>query len=119
LILSFRHVYTRKKLSDEMEKAPSTISFHLKRLIEADVVEKFHENGEVKYRLKDEPAIDKLLIQHKDGLLDDLVVTFYDYYLEWSKGGWLKLVASFLNNKKNQKLHDDIINEIFPHPYWG
>ncbi|MCK4365591.1 MAG: ArsR family transcriptional regulator [Thermoplasmatales archaeon] len=119
LILSFRHVRTRKQFSEELEKTQSTVSYHLNKLIEVDVVEKFKDKLLVKYRLKDEKEIDKLLIRYKDGLLDDLVVAFYDYYLTWKKTRWLKLILKFLNDKDKEKMHDDFLWEMFPHPYWG
>jgi predicted transcriptional regulator len=119
LVLSMRHVRTRTELSRELEKSPSAVLYHLDKLIEAEVVEKFKENNKIKYRLKDEKETDKLLIKHREGLLDELVVTFYDYYLYWKKSNWLKLVIKFLNDKEKEKMHDDILWEIFPHPYWG
>lgn len=119
LILSFRHVRTRRQLSEELEKAQSTVSFHLNQLIKADVVEKFKEDKLVKYRLRDEKWTDKLLIQYKEGLLDELVVTFYDYYLYWKREKWLRLAIKFLYDREKIKVDYDFIWEIFPHPYWG
>lgn len=119
LILSMRHVCTRIQFSKELEKSPSTVTYHLKKLIEADVVRKFKDNNKIKYRLKDEKSTDKLLIQYREGLLDELVVTFYDYYLMWSKYKWFKLMIKFLNDKNNAKMHDEFFYELFPHPYYG
>lgn len=119
LILSMRHVRTRIQISRELEKSPSAVTYHLKKLVEADVVVKFKENKLVKYRLKDEKSTDKLLIQHREGLLDELVVTFYDYYLMWSKYKWFKLIIGFLNDKNNAKMHDEFFYQLFPHPYYG
>ena len=114
-----RHVRTRRQLSEELEKSQSTVSYHMDKLIEVDLVEKFSENNLIKYRLKNEKETDKLLIKHKDGLLDEVVVTFYDYYLTWKKTWWLRKITKFLNNKDNEKMHDDFLWEMFPHPYWG
>ena len=119
LILSLRHVRTRRQFSEELEKSQSTVSYHLNKLIEVDVVEKFHEDKLVKYKLKNEKETDKLLIQYKEGLLDEIVVLFYDYYEMWSKIKWIKLFIKFLNDKDKAKMHDEFFNEMFPHPYWG
>ena len=117
LILSLYHVRTRKQFSQELEKSQSTVSFHLKKLIEADVVEKFYEDNLVKYRLKNEKETDKLLIQYKEGLLDEIVVTFYDYYEIWYKIKWVKMVFKFLDNNHEKTMQ--FFYDMFPHPYWG
>ena len=117
LILSLYHVQTRRQFSQELEKSQSTVSYHLKNLIKADVVEKFHDDKLVKYKLKNEKETDKLLIQYKEGLLDEIVVLFYDYYNAWSSVEWVRLVFKFLENNHEKTI--EFLNYIFPHPYWG
>ena len=119
LVLSMRHVLSRAELSKELEISMSNVSYHLKKLIQAGIVEKFKENKIIKYRLKDEKETDKLLIKHREGLLDELVVTFYDYYLYWEREKWLRMAIKFLYDGEKVKMHYDFIWEIFPHPYWG
>jgi predicted transcriptional regulator len=117
LILSLYHVQTRKQFSKELEKSQSTVTYHLKNLIKADVVEKFHKDNLVKYKLKNEKETDKLLIQYKEGLLDEIVVLFYDYYNAWNTVKWVKLVVKFLENNHEETL--EFLYYMFPHPYWG
>ena len=117
LILSFWHVGTRKQLSDELEKSLSTVSFHLNKLIEADVVEKFKDGKFIKYKLKDERSTDKLLIQYQEGLLDELVVIFYDYYERWYKIKWLKICIKYFDANHEKTM--EFLWDMFPHPYWG
>jgi DNA-binding transcriptional ArsR family regulator len=119
LVLSMRHVLSREELSKELEKPLSTLSYHLKKLIDADIVEKFKENKIIKYRLENEKETDKLLIKNREGLLDELVVTFYDYYLYWEREKWLRMAIKFLYDREKVKMDYDFIWEIFPHPYWG
>jgi DNA-binding transcriptional ArsR family regulator len=100
-------------LCDELEKSSSTVLYHLNKLIDADIVEKFKEKNENKYQLKNEKETDKLLIKHKEGLLDDLVVAFYDLLIVSEKNMWIRPVVKFLRD------NEDFLWEIFPHPYWG
>ncbi|MCK4365586.1 MAG: winged helix-turn-helix transcriptional regulator [Thermoplasmatales archaeon] len=117
LILSMRHVRTRTQLCEELEKSASTVSYHLNKLIEVDIVQRYYDNNKVKYTLWDEATIDKLLIKHKEGLLDDFVVAFYEALNPAGKNTWIRSMLKLL--KKNDEFISEIFSEMFPHPYWG
>ena len=107
-----------KELSDELELSPSAVSYHLNKLIEIDIIQRFYDNNKVKYTLWDEKATDKLLIQYKESLLDEMVVYFYDYYFMWKKYKWIKQFITWLRTTDPEE-HLAYFYDIFPHPYFG
>jgi len=115
LFLSMCHVSTRKELCHDLEKSASTISLHLNKLIERDIVEKFHDGNMVKYRLKDEKATDKILIQYKESLLDRWVIFFFDY-VDFVRADKSLLRFMFWLGK-NEDTFEKLLNDVFPHPY--
>ncbi len=67
-------------LTEALAVAPSTISYHLKRLMDDGIVER--KKG--KYRVVDEEKIADLLIQYRQTFLDSLVDRFVRI---WTKEG--------------------------------
>jgi len=63
---------THKEISEVMDVAPSTLSYHLKRLRDKDII--IREDN--RYKVKDEEAIANLLIQYRRTFLDSLVDRF-------------------------------------------
>ena len=63
---------THSDLTEAIAVAPSTMSYHLKRLVKDNIIEK--EKG--KYRVVDEEKIADLLIQYRQTFLDSLVDRF-------------------------------------------
>ena len=119
LLLSLKHTMTRNDICKELEKSPSTVSYHLDRMIKHDIVQKFIHEGEVMYTLWNEAETDKLLIQYKETIIDDAAARFYDFFngLKYDKG--YRKIAEFIFNKDKVKMHSNFLFEIFPHPYWG
>jgi predicted transcriptional regulator len=97
--------YWRKPydLDFNINKKRQTIDFHLKKLIEADLVEKVKEGRETKYQLKDRFRVWLFLAKYKDALSDNLV----DNMVSWSFDVIERKVDAVSN----------VIWEIFPHPY--
>jgi len=116
LFLSFYHISTRKELCYDLEKSASTISFHLNKLIEMGIVEKFQENNMVKYRLKDERATDKILFHFKKSYLDDIATFFFNYVeRKFADRSFYQLIC-LVGTAEPGQLEKNFY-EIFPHPY--
>ena len=101
VVLTLKPNLSQKKISKLLKKHPTTISFHLKKLIERDVIESTKYGNEVRYRIKNEESLLRLA------------------YLFT---GWKEQVNA--NGKSNGKIDYskfdslmDFIYEIFPHPY--
>lgn len=63
---------SHKELSNALDVAPSTISYHLKKMKKANIVEK--RGGD--YHVKNEEEIADLLVQYQQTFLDSLVDRF-------------------------------------------
>lgn len=118
-IILFLYLYpekSRKKISMDLEKPITTISFHLKKLIDKEIIEKIKNGREYVYRLKNQKEIYKLLIRYEDTLskditLADLISWIRDFYPD---DGLPK------RNPKDKTATEDIMElllEMFPHPY--
>ena len=86
-----------------LNKHPTTIGFHLDKLLKADLIEKVKVGKEMKYRLKDTYKIFTFLIIYNYELSDNTVNI------------WLNSLGLF-----SPKKIDTLINifwEICPHPY--
>jgi DNA-binding MarR family transcriptional regulator len=130
------------ELSKNLKKHPTTINFHLKKLIKAGIIERFSiENGiitiprwgnikffeylpisnEKIYILKDQNIIHKTIIVYKNNFSDDRLVTAALSLIEnlitddeLYKKSAKKTILNF--NSRIDEL-TDYINEVFPHPY--
>ncbi len=67
-----------KDVSKAVRLSPSTISWHLNKLVEAGIVEKRKEGRESYFEVKDPERIVKLLITYKESFLDRLVEGFVE-----------------------------------------
>ena len=83
----------------------------MNKLIELDIVEKFLDNNKVKYRLKNEKATDKVLIQYKKSLLDEWVHYLFNYIDEVRADKLLLRLHIFLNRTDMTK--SDELEKIF------
>ncbi|MFO8110128.1 MAG: winged helix-turn-helix transcriptional regulator [Thermoplasmata archaeon] len=63
---------THKEISEVMDVAPSTLSYHLKKLVDEDMI----TASQRKYRVKNEKEVADLLIQYRRTFLDSLVDRF-------------------------------------------
>ena len=87
----------------QLKKHPTTLDFHLEKLLDADVIEKVKVGKEIKYRLKDCERIFNFCIIYNPELSNDAI----NLWLRWSKLLGPKNFDSILN----------IFYEICPHPY--
>ncbi len=115
LYLTTFHLSTRNEISKDIDKSPSTIYSSLETLIKPGIVESVKDKKFIKYRLKIEKEIDKILIKYRYSLLDKWVVFLFDY-LDWVKSD--KIAFRFLSKyAKKEEYFINLIEEIFPNPY--
>lgn len=88
-----------------LRKHRTTVEFHLKKLLEADLVEKIKEGKEIKYKLKDEDMTWRILIKYKDALSKESI----DEMFKWKEDDQPRLTDKIIN----------VVWEIFPHPYYA
>jgi len=74
-----------KEICAHIGKAPSTISFHMKKLIKEDVVEEISLGKEKSYVIKNEERIIKLLIMYRESFVDKVVDKFLDAWSSFGK----------------------------------
>jgi len=73
---------THKDICNELRLAPSTISFHLKKLEKVDALVTVQSGRNTLYYIKDPEFISDLLIIYRKSFLDDAVSQFVDTWLE-------------------------------------
>jgi len=61
----------QKKISKNLKKHPTTISFHLNKLMNIDIIETIPNGNETIYRIKNPQHISDLLIKYGKSLFDD------------------------------------------------
>jgi DNA-binding transcriptional ArsR family regulator len=129
---------TREEISVELEKTPQTISYHIKKLLESDIIgpaiicdkgvylpknniifERRPTGSEILYKLKDPKRIYDSLVAYPGCVSDipdiDVIIHYYDFiFLEkFSK----KIPKKILNmNTIVDKTLDNLFT-VFPHPY--
>jgi predicted transcriptional regulator len=66
------------ELSKNFDLAPSKLAYHLKKLVEKDIIEKKKEGRITLYKAKDEDAIANVLISYRPSFLDSIVESFLE-----------------------------------------
>ncbi len=67
---------TNKELAEMLELAPSTISWHLRKIDKAGVLTKEKKGREVRFSVKDPEKVATLMISYRAGFLDSLIDNF-------------------------------------------
>ncbi len=67
-----------KDICKEVKKSPSTISFHLKKMIKSDIIEATSLGRETSYSVKNGEEVAKLLITYRNTFLDSAVNSFIE-----------------------------------------
>ncbi len=70
------------ELAQKFDLAPSKLAYHLKKLVEKDIIEKKKEGRITIYRAKDEEAIANVLITFRPSFLDSVVEAFLESWSE-------------------------------------
>lgn len=78
LILLQNGVSTNEQLSEILHLSPSTISWHLKKLVNADILNASAVGRKTIYSIKDSDFVSKILIKYKESFLDTFVDRFVD-----------------------------------------
>lgn len=107
--------HSRRNISEDLEKPLTTISFHLKKLLALNIIEKRRVGHSYAYRIKNQKEMYNLLISYENSLSDDILGPFLEYVKYVLPDG---IPPSYRRRKK--KDIDEIIEalyEIFPHPY--
>lgn len=76
------------ELLRQFQLAPSTLTFHMKKLTEAGLVEARREGRETRYKVAQPDVVGRILVEYKASFLDDVVDRFADVFL--SMGGGLE-----------------------------
>lgn len=71
-----------KEILGQFHFTKGALSFHLKKLLHANIVTKTKRERETIYRIKDENAISQVLITYQSGIVDETVSGFIDV---WTK----------------------------------
>jgi len=122
-----------KELCQMLNKSPSTMNFHIKKLIENDIIEvclagkgfvqrKTHRiiierdivGREIVYRLKDANWVEKVIIMYRNSLLDEIEKDLFDNIDNWDNEKIPRRIRT-LDYSINTSLEKFF--EIFPHPY--
>jgi predicted ArsR family transcriptional regulator len=134
LYLMIHYWSTQVDISNSIQKHPTTIEYHLKKLIDLEIIQQVkpvdgkiyrdekpriiecETTGREKvYILKNPQEIYDLIVTHKHSIIED---TISKHFIEWinyfqTTGHPKKVIAP----KKWEKAIDDVLWEIFPHPY--
>jgi predicted transcriptional regulator len=73
---------THKAIMDLFSISPSTLSFHIKKLVDIGAITKVKEGREHKYFVVDEEEVAKALISYKRSFLDSVVDSFTNTWME-------------------------------------
>jgi predicted transcriptional regulator len=71
-----------KEILGQFHFTKGALSFHLKKLLHANIITKTKREKETIYRIKDENAISQVLITYQSGIVDETVSGFIDV---WTK----------------------------------
>lgn len=74
---------TTTELADRLDKSPSTVSWHLSRLREADLVSRERDGRSVPYALTDPDRVTRLYTIHRKSFADRLVDRLLDIWSEY------------------------------------
>ena len=95
------------EISKHLRKHRKTVSYHLKKLSNADLLECFKINGEKKY----------ILYEGKGRLLD--VAIIYQDCFDEETNRFIKKVLHKIEKASDGCLAEKVIYDMFPHPYYG
>jgi len=107
--------YSRKDISEDLEKPTTTISFHLKKLLALGIIEKRRVGHSYAYRIKNQKEMYHVLITYENSLSEDILSPFLKYVKYVLPDG----IPPSYRRRKKKDIDEiiDVIYEIFPHPY--
>lgn len=90
-----------REIADRIDVAPSTTSFHLKKLLERDIAKKVKVGKETMYMINEPEQVSDLLITYKESFLDSAVDRFVDAWSEFNPENVLR------KTKKEEEKEDE------------
>ncbi len=73
---------SHKRLRKEFHISASTLSFHISKLLDSELVLHSRKGRKFQYKVKDEELVAKVLIRFKEGFIDEVVDEFAKTWLE-------------------------------------
>ena len=80
LFILEHNLCTFGEILEYMKKAPSTISWHLKRLVETDVISIIHGQELQLYKISNTKLVSSVLSKYKDNLSDKVADEYYEMF---------------------------------------
>jgi len=71
-----------KEILSEFPFTKGALSFHMKKLVNANIVTNAKREKETIYKVRDEKGISRVLITYRSGILDDVLNEFIDLWTE-------------------------------------
>ena len=69
---------TFNEIVDHLEKAPSTVSWHIKKLKEAGILNTNYGNDHFLYSILDKEMISRILLEYKESFTDRIIDNYTD-----------------------------------------
>jgi predicted transcriptional regulator len=73
---------TQKRLRKELKISASTLSFHISKLLDAELIITHKVGRKHSYKVEDSEVVSKALIRYKEGFVDEVVDDFVDTWME-------------------------------------
>lgn len=86
ILLLFRKEMTHKQILQHVDVSPSTLSFHLTKMVDAGVVSREPRGRESYYRLVDDQEVTKTLIRHRASFRCERVDRFVEVWNAFAEG---------------------------------
>jgi DNA-binding transcriptional ArsR family regulator len=86
VLLLFYKELSHKSILEHVEVSPSTLSFHLSKMVDAEVVSREQRGRESIYRLADELLTTKTLIRHRASFRCEIVDRFCQVFEAFAEG---------------------------------
>lgn len=86
ILLLFYKDLSHKQILEHVEVSPSTLSFHLSKMVEAEVITRESRGRESIYRLADESLVTKTIIRHRASFKSDMVDRFCEVFEAFAEG---------------------------------
>ncbi|MFA5860254.1 MAG: ArsR family transcriptional regulator [Candidatus Thermoplasmatota archaeon] len=86
ILLLFHKEMSHKRILEHVEVSPSTLSFHLAKMVEAEVVVREQRGRESIYKLVDELLVTKTIIRHRASFRCQIVDRFCEVFEAFAEG---------------------------------
>lgn len=119
-IILFLFLYpenSRGAISSELDKPPTTVSYHLTKLIDLDIICRHHVAHKIVYKIKNQKTMYELLIKYeKSLLLDDMMAKYLLNWVKYVIPDGVPIRSGIDGSSDVDEIYEYLL-EIFPHPY--